>query len=184
MVSALPVVERRRNNLVKGPPTLPVLGNLHQIPPRKTYIKLAEWAKEYGEMYSLKVASDTTVVISSRRLVREIMDKRNSVSGHRPKPYAVEKLIYKGDFLLLMNSTDARWRVGRKFFHQFFMESMVERQHMPFISAESTQLMRDLLIDPKNFADHSKRYANSFIMSVSKTIHVDQYYQSLLKSSH
>lgn len=110
------------------------------------------------------------MVISNRRLVKEIMDKRSSVSSSRPVTYAVDNLIFKGDFLLLMNSNDSRFRTGRKLFHQFFMESAVERKHLPFINAEAVQLMRDLLVDPANFMEYSKRYANSFIMSVSKYI--------------
>jgi hypothetical protein len=31
-----------------GPPTLPILGNLHQIPFEKRHIQFQKWAQEYG----------------------------------------------------------------------------------------------------------------------------------------
>lgn len=150
-----------------GPPTLPIIGNLHQLPKDMAFLQFAKWAKDYGPIYSLKMASRTMIVISSRRLVKEIMDKKNSISAHRPPAYAVNNLIYKGDFLLLMNSDDARFRRERKLIHQFYMDSACEKRHVPYITAESAQLMVDILNDPSKFAIHSLRYTNSLIMSTS-----------------
>lgn len=154
-----------------GPPTLPIIGNLHQLPRDKGYLQFAKWAKEYGQIYSLKIASRTMIVISSRRLVKEIMDKKNSISGFRPPAYAVNNLIYKGDFLLLMNPDDAKFRRERKLIHQFYMDSVCEKRHLPYIIAESAQLMVDILNDSDRWSDHSTRYTNSLIMSTSTCYH-------------
>lgn len=159
------------NLAATGPPTVPVLGNLHQLPREKAFLKFAEWAKLYGEIYSLKIASNTMVVISSRRIVKELMDKRSSISSHRPPLYAVNDLVYKGHFLLLMNADHARFRQQRKIIHQFYMESVCEKNHMSYITAESAQLMVDLLKAPHEFHEHAKRYTNSLIMSTGMKFH-------------
>ncbi|KAK6378843.1 hypothetical protein LTS17_006546 [Exophiala oligosperma] len=165
LIYGVTVQGRRNARLPPGPPTLPIIGNLHQLPRDKGYLQFAKWAKEYGQIYSLKIASRTMIVISSRRLVKEIMDKKNSISGFRPPAYAVNNLIYKGDFLLLMNPDDAKFRRERKLIHQFYMDSVCEKRHLPYIIAESAQLMVDILNDSDRWSDHSTRYTNSLIMS-------------------
>lgn len=150
-----------------GPATLPIIGNIHQVPRERGFLKFAEWANQYGEIYSLKIASSTMVVISGRRIVKELMDKRSSISSHRPPLYAVNNLIFQDDFLLLMNSDDPKFRQQRKAIHQFYMEQQCETQHIAHISAESAQLMVDLMKTPDAFSEHAMRYTNSLIMGTS-----------------
>lgn len=117
-------------------------------------------------MYMLRFASRKTIVLTDRHLVKELMDKRHAVSGDRPPAVILRTMLYDDDEMLLMQPSDARWRTGRKFLHQNFMASMIEKTHMPLINAEATQLIRDFLLEPEQFMNHSKRFGNSFIMSV------------------
>ena len=72
-----------------------------------------------------------------------------------------------GDHLMFMNA-DKRWRRGRKLYHQHFMESKCERDHVPLQNAEAVQMLRDILTEPGNLMYHPKRFSNSIIMSLSK----------------
>lgn len=65
-------VGRRDKRLPHGPPTLPIIGNLHQIPKKGSYLKFTEWAQTYGGFYSLKLGPTTAVVLTDRRLVKGI----------------------------------------------------------------------------------------------------------------
>ncbi|PTD02296.1 Cytochrome P450 monooxygenase yanC [Fusarium culmorum] len=153
----LTVPGRRGKHLPPGPPTLPIIGNLHQMPTRKGYLKLAEWAKQYGDMYSFKIGSTTTIVLSNRRLVKEILERRSVISAGRPAVYGLEKL-----------QPDApMYRISKKLLHQYFGEPAIDRSHLRIINAEATQLIRDLMVDPDNFPHHAHRYANSFTMSTT-----------------
>ena len=40
--------------LPPGPPPVPVVGNIFQMPKEYTWIKYAEWEKQYGENYLVK----------------------------------------------------------------------------------------------------------------------------------
>lgn len=113
-----------------------------------------------------------TVVLTDRRLVKELMDKRHAISGNRPQTEILQSMLYKNDDLLLMQPSDVRWRTGRKFLHQNFMATMIEKTHMPLINAEATQVVKDFLLDPENFMAHTKRFGNSFIMSVGGSNHL------------
>jgi cytochrome P450 family 619 len=144
------------------------------MPTRKAYIKLAEWAKQYGDMYSIKIGSTTTIVLSNRALCKEVLERRNSISSGRPPAYALSELVYRGDFLLLMHPADPRYRLSRKLLHQFFGDAAIDKGHMKIINAEAAQFLRDLMLDPDSFPEHAQRYANSFIMSTSECIPNDE----------
>ncbi|OIW27060.1 putative cytochrome P450 [Coniochaeta ligniaria NRRL 30616] len=158
-------VGRRDSKLPPGPPTLPIIGNLHQIPTKRTHLKFTEWAKQYGEIFSLKVGPGTTIVITSPRLIRQLVDKKSSIYNHRPTSYIGNRIISGGDHLLIMQYSD-RWRTCRKLVHQFFMESMVVKHHVDVVDAEAVQMLRDFVVDPQGHMRHPKRFSNSIIMSL------------------
>lgn len=46
-----------------------------------------EWAKQYGGLYSLKLGTATAVVITDRRIIKELADKRSAKYSNRPASY-------------------------------------------------------------------------------------------------
>lgn len=44
-------VGSRPSNYPPGPPTLPIIGNLHQIPFTKRHLRFQKWAQEYGLVF-------------------------------------------------------------------------------------------------------------------------------------
>ncbi|KAJ5138483.1 uncharacterized protein N7515_003331 [Penicillium bovifimosum] len=159
------VTGRREKNLPPGPPTLPVLGNLHQIPSKGSYLKFTEWAKKYGGLYSLKLGTGTAVVVTDRRIIKELLDKKSAKYSDRPHSYVSDDLMTKGDHLLVMQYGQ-QWRSFRKIIHQHFMESMVEKNHIEVQNAEAVQMLRDMCARPDQHMYHPKRFSNSIIMSL------------------
>ncbi|KND93031.1 Fumitremorgin C synthase, partial [Tolypocladium ophioglossoides CBS 100239] len=150
-----------------GPPTLPILGNLHQIPRKGSYLKFTEWAKQYGGLYSLKLGSGTAVVVTDRRIIKELIDKKSAKYSDRPTSYVSGNIMTSGDHLLVMQYGQ-QWRTFRKLIHQYFMESMVEKRHIEVQNAEATQMLRDMCVRPDQHMQHPKRYSNSIIMSLGQ----------------
>ncbi|KID68700.1 Cytochrome P450, partial [Metarhizium hybridum] len=156
-------VGRRGSKLPPGPPTLPIIGNLHQIPTTFTHLKFTEWAKQYGEIFSLKMGPATCVVLTSPPLVKQLVDKKSNLYSHRPVSHIGYDIISQGDHILLMQYS-GKWRACRKLIHQFFMESMVVNNHLALVDAEAVQMVRDFVEEPENFMQHPKRFSNSTIM--------------------
>ena len=89
------------------------LGNVHQIPKKGAHFQFSKWAKQYGEIYTLKLGTGTAAVITSKRLVKELTDKKSSIYSERPKSY-VAKLISGGDHILLMDvRTHLPWLIQK-----------------------------------------------------------------------
>lgn len=166
---------------------MPLIGNLHQMPLKRAHLKyvffpsssefiiiagnqlsrFTEWAKEYGGIYSLKLGTSTAVVLTDRRLVKQLIDKKSSIYSGRPISYVGHTLITGGDHLLIMDYGDL-WRSFRKLIHQYFMESRVEKEHTILVNAEATQMVHDFCIAPEKHMLHPKRFSNSIIMSLGK----------------
>lgn len=78
LVVRLSRVGSRESFLPPGPKTMPILGNLHQLPLKYAHIQFTKWAREFGGIYSLKASDKTIVVITgaappSRRQRVELM---------------------------------------------------------------------------------------------------------------
>jgi cytochrome P450 len=131
--------------------------------------RFTEWARQYGEIFSLKLGVGTAIVITSPRLVKQLVDKKSTIYSNRPPSYIGNAIISQNDHMLLFDY-DERWRKSRKIFHQFFMESMVVKQHMPLVNAEAVQMLRDFIVEPEGHMRHPKRFSNSIIVSLRKSI--------------
>ncbi|KAK7032180.1 hypothetical protein VNI00_013354 [Paramarasmius palmivorus] len=154
---------RREPYLPPGPPTIPVLGNLHLFPSKSPQVKFTEWSHEYGDIYSLKISSGTAVVINSMEVAKELMDRRSAITADRPKHHMVNR-VTDGLNLAHAQYSDT-WRLLRKAVHTILTPKAVEN-HLPIQRAEATQVLYDFLTTPENFFKHIGRYSNSAIMSV------------------
>ncbi|KAF8756688.1 cytochrome P450 [Rhizoctonia solani] len=136
-------IGKRETYLPPGPPTVPLLGNLHEFPKTEAHLKLTEWARIYGGMYSLKMGPGTAIVITDVAAVKELMDKR-SQSTVDPED----------------------WRTLRRASHAILTQQACAG-HLPIQRAEAAQLLHDCLTTPRyKFYTHIRRYSSSVILSV------------------
>jgi len=131
--------------------------------------RFTQWARQYGGMYSLKLGPATAIVLTDRRLVKELLDRKSSIYSNRPLSYVSHDLITGGDHLLVMDYGET-WRLFRKIIHQRFKEQVCETEHITLQNAEAVQLVRDLCLAPEKHRDHLHRFSNSIIMSIGKPI--------------
>jgi cytochrome P450 len=130
--------------------------------------RFTEWAKQYGGIFSLKLGHGTAIVLTDRRLVRELLDKRSSIYSDRATSFLAQKLITGGDHLLTMNY-GPDWRKLRKLLHQDLTESLCDKHHIKLVNAEAVQMLRDFVNNPSDHMLHPKRYSNSIVMSLCKS---------------
>ncbi|PVH97443.1 cytochrome P450 [Periconia macrospinosa] len=78
-------IGQRPRNYPPGPPTLPLIGNLHQIPSEKRHLQFQKWALEYGPIYSLILGTKVIIVLNSDVAFKELVDRRGAVYSSRPE---------------------------------------------------------------------------------------------------
>ncbi|KAI3817961.1 hypothetical protein L1987_11763 [Smallanthus sonchifolius] len=76
-------------NLPPGPPQLPIIGNLHQVG-AKPHVSIADLAKRYGRLISLRFGSQLVVVASSPEAAIGILKTQDQLLSARPVPNLVK----------------------------------------------------------------------------------------------
>ncbi|KAK9378457.1 putative cytochrome P450 oxidoreductase [Kockiozyma suomiensis] len=148
-------IGKRLPKMPPGPPTIPFLGNAHQIPADGFYKKMKDWADIYGKIFSLTVGPTKIVVLCDRQAVRELIDAKSTIYSDRPSDY-VGGLLTGGDHTLL-DDYNAVWREKRKQMARWISPRVIDEKHAPMQEAETRCLLVGLLDDPDHFAEHIKR---------------------------
>ncbi|KAE8422719.1 cytochrome P450 [Aspergillus pseudocaelatus] len=155
---------QRDAKMPPGPPGLPLLGNLHELPWSKSYLKMLEWSRKYGDIYSLKLGSTNVIVLSSADVVTELFDKRGAIYSNRPDSYIANELLCPNETHLLLMSYGPAWRHLRKTFMSVLNISTVQTLRT-LQGIEASQTMKDLCDTPESFSQHIRRYATGVILS-------------------
>ncbi|KAL8720950.1 MAG: hypothetical protein Q9225_002277 [Loekoesia sp. 1 TL-2023] len=101
---------RRPKDYPPGPPTVPILGNVHQIPTRDPHKQFQKWAEQYGPIYSLILGTQTLIVLSSATAVKDLFDKRGAIYSSRQDHYIGQDLC-SGGLRILMLPYGPDWRM-------------------------------------------------------------------------
>jgi len=82
--------------LPPGPPTLPIIGNLHQLATKNTppHHLFAELARVYGPLMHLRLGEVPTIIVSSADMAREVMRTHDAVLCSRPSLIMIEHVFY------------------------------------------------------------------------------------------
>ncbi|KAI0114398.1 cytochrome P450 [Nemania sp. FL0031] len=156
---------RRPPNFPPCPPTLPVLGNLHQLSPESGYKKLAELCWRYSSrgLMGLQLGPSThAVVINNLKVANDLIDQRGAIYSSRPLTHSTMTMPPPGDYHLALIEYGPKWRKERKTFMEFLKESELDSR-TPIDEAESSQLMYELLVEPDRFREHILRYHGALL---------------------
>ncbi|KAF5640801.1 oxidoreductase [Fusarium sp. NRRL 52700] len=146
-----------------GPRTVPLLGNLHQLPRKDLHLQYQKWGEQYGPIFSLKLGSQNMVVLTSGEMIKKVVDKRSGNYADRPKLYMQEIWQHSR---IIMRGYDALWKVERKLYHQFLNVTKAAR-YIPYQDIETKQLCYDLLNNPSDFEALISRSTTSLATSMT-----------------
>lgn len=83
MEDIINTVKGRKYRYPPGPKTLPIIGNMHQMPQGQLGKWAQELAKEYGEMFTIKIGGTRMVFLTSTRTIKDLLERRAAVLNNR-----------------------------------------------------------------------------------------------------
>ncbi|XP_027336594.1 cytochrome P450 71A1-like isoform X2 [Abrus precatorius] len=101
-----------RSNLPPSPPSIPIIGNLHQLG-TSPHLALQRLAKNYGPIFFLQLGQIPTVVVSSARLAKEVLKTHDLALSSRPQLFSAKYLFYNCTDIVF-SPYGAYWRHIRK----------------------------------------------------------------------
>nr|XP_016446970.1 PREDICTED: geraniol 8-hydroxylase-like isoform X1 [Nicotiana tabacum] len=106
-------LSKRNKRLPPGPLQLPIIGNLFHLLGAKPHISLANLAKIYGPIMSLKVGQITTIVISSSTMAKQVLQKQDQEFSNRFIPNALQAHNHS-NFSVTWLPVSPTWRTLRR----------------------------------------------------------------------
>ncbi|KAI4351271.1 hypothetical protein L6164_005647 [Bauhinia variegata] len=102
----------RFKNLPPSPPSLPIIGNFHQLeqPLHRTLLRLSN---RFGPVFSLKFGSRLAVIVSSSSAVEECFTKNDIIFANRFPSIKGKHLLYNNTSLITSSYGD-HWRNQRR----------------------------------------------------------------------
>ncbi|KAJ7483464.1 cytochrome P450 [Mycena latifolia] len=162
---------RSRLPLPPGPPKLPLVGNLFDMPSTFEWETYMKWSKIYdSDIIHLNVAGTSIIVLSSAQVTTDLLEKRSSIYSDRARLPMVNELM-GWDFTLGFMKYGDHWRKHRRLFHEAF-NATAAQDYRPKERAASHELLRRLLRDPDDIMEHLRHMAGDIIMSVAYGINV------------
>ncbi|KAJ7779139.1 cytochrome P450 [Mycena metata] len=155
----------REPGLPPGPPTVPLLGNLHMFPTEFAHYKFTEWARKYGGIFSLKMGLGVVVVLTDVAAVKELMDKRSGATVDRPAMHIAD-LVAGGLHMVFARYTE-NWRTLRKTAHAI-LTPQASARHLPIQQAEAMQLLDDILRQPQRAPRYETPETTAFFIAQHK----------------
>ncbi|CAK9186493.1 unnamed protein product [Ilex paraguariensis] len=95
-----------------GPYPFPIIGNIFQLG-HKPHLSLATLSKTYGPLMSLQLGTITTMVVSSPKIAKEVLQKHDQVFSGRPVPHAITALDHNTVSMAWLPA-EKQWRNLRK----------------------------------------------------------------------
>ncbi|KAH6648012.1 cytochrome P450 [Truncatella angustata] len=158
------LTSRRPKDFPPGPPTVPFIGNITQVPRVKAFLEFQRMQAEYGSIIGLKIGSQNFVVLNSYKHVKALFDQRGSIYSSRPNTYIANEVVCPNEIHLLLLPYGAEWRKQRRILQSLLNVNVVDKL-LPLQEAEATQTMFQLIQDPQGYYDHIRRYTTAVILA-------------------
>lgn len=151
----------RRNNrprLPPGPKSLPVIGNIMDLPP-KGMPEYQHWLRhkdDYGPISSVTVLGNTIVIIHDKASAHELLVKQSAKTSSRPHmEFGLNLCDYKNLFALSPSNDCHRRR--RKLVYQHFGTRAMASQYSHVQEMEARRLLLRVLDEPDGLVQHIHR---------------------------
>ncbi|KZP01106.1 cytochrome P450 [Calocera viscosa TUFC12733] len=153
---------RRRPStpLPPGPKGLPLLGNLFQVPSQLLFVKIIEWSKEYGPIYSYNLLGQPIIVMSGLKEACDILDRMSAKTSDRPRLIKINEYLCR-NFEFGFAPRNDYWRTHRRAAHES-LNVRAAQDFCPIQQDEARILIEGFINHPEiDLVKHIHRHSSS-----------------------
>ncbi|EFR00675.1 hypothetical protein MGYG_03680 [Nannizzia gypsea CBS 118893] len=148
--------------LPPGPPSLPVIGNLHQIPKNFRWKTYKEWHDKYGPVVTVKCGLKTIILLGSHKSARDLLDKRGGIYSSRPHSVGLGDYGFGGKSITFL-PYGPKWKQRNRIQTSLVNPSMTKRYRV-LQDIESKHLLLKILLDGSQFFDLFELYHSNLLL--------------------
>lgn len=154
---------KRKDLHLPGPPTLPLIGNLHQAPKSHQWKTFHEWVKQYGPILKIQFGRDTIILLGDYETAHALLDQQSGNFSSRPYSPMAFDLVTKGNHILL-RPYDAALKTHQRI-EAPLLNAAASRHYTPVQDLESCHLLRNLF-DTNKYCHELHRFSASIAYSL------------------
>ncbi|KAH8984173.1 cytochrome P450 [Lactarius hatsudake] len=136
-----------------GPPPLPAIGNLLDVPKLSPWLGYANMSKKYGDVVCFQVLGQVVVVLCSLTAIKDLFEKRGELYADRTPFPVFEPEIMDVDWLFPLSRTGKYWREGRRLLDRSLRPGATAL-HRHLIEEKTRAFLSQLLATPMAFREH------------------------------
>ncbi|KAF4812359.1 Cytochrome P450 monooxygenase COX1 [Colletotrichum siamense] len=144
-----------------GPKQYPIVGRVHDLPRFAMWLKLKEWADEFGPIYQTSMLGQKFVIISDEEMAQELLVKNGNNFAGRPQIRALIDHKLGPAYSALMDRHDT-WKFQRKWVHAA-MAAAHQQHFYGHIENEVKRWLVTLLLDPEKFHGNTRELTGRII---------------------
>ncbi|KAI0289360.1 cytochrome P450 [Russula brevipes] len=150
---------RRRGGLPypPGPRSLPIIGNLLDIPKEYSWLAYTQFSKTHGDILSFHVLGQVIVVLNTAKAAKDLLEKRGNVYPDRPPVPFMEMMEWHWN--LSTARSDDRWRLARGLLERGLRPGAAA-SYRPLIQAKAHVLLSRLLAKPNQWEAHIELFGS------------------------
>ncbi|KAF7348906.1 Cytochrome P450 [Mycena venus] len=155
---------KRASMLPPGPPRIPILGNLRQMPTAEAPLIFHKLAETYGDVMYLEVPGQSMIILDSLRAAEDLLEHRSLIYSDRPQFPLLEIFGWKAALTMLP--------YGRKFakhrqMHQAYLNRHKCADYLSLQLQEAQTLTNNLLNSkPSGYESCLSRFSTGIIARI------------------
>ncbi|TFK41780.1 cytochrome P450 [Crucibulum laeve] len=163
-------VELRNRRIYKylppGPPRLPLIGSLLEVPERLEWEVYAQWGRQLNsDMVHIAVGQTPIIVVNSIRTANDLLDKRSSLYSDRPWMPMLCDLMGWGWATSIIRYSE-EWREQRRLFQNHF-HPLNTAVYEDTVAEFVRECLSSILDTPQDFMDHVRSLPGGVSLSLA-----------------
>nr|XP_002730849.1 PREDICTED: steroid 17-alpha-hydroxylase/17,20 lyase-like [Saccoglossus kowalevskii] len=130
----------RPSGMPPGPRGFPIIGSMLSLTDN-LHLDFLQMAKEYGDIFTIKLGSHQVVIVNSYELIKETLVKKSTDFAGRPQSFT-GKVLSEGFKDIAFSDYSPAWKLHRKIAHQAIrnyasgdkLENMMRKDAIPLLS--------------------------------------------------